>query len=56
MTDTFFKPGDAVSTPHAKGLILDIRPTPSGKWVFGVEDDNGEVNYFTSKALRLAQN
>ena len=46
MTDTAFKPGDDVFTPHARGTVIDIRPTPSGKWVFGVEDDNGEVSYF----------
>lgn len=55
MTDIFFKPGDAVSTPHSQGLVLDVRPTPSGKWVFGIEHESGEVTYFTSKALRLAQ-
>lgn len=55
MTDTTFKPGDDVFTPHAQGTVIDVRPTPAGKWVFGVEDDNGEVNYFTSKALRLTQ-
>jgi hypothetical protein len=35
--------------------VIDVRATPSGQWVFGVEDDNSEVKYFTSKALRLAQ-
>ena len=56
MTDTFFKPGDVVSTPHAHGTVIDVQATPSGKWVFGVEDDDGAVSYFTSKALRYAQN
>jgi len=56
MTDTFFKPGDVVSTPHAHGTVIDVQATPSGKWVFGVEDDEGAVGYFTSKALRHAQN
>jgi len=55
MTDTAFKPGDDVFTPRARGTIIDVRATPSGKWVFGVEDVNGEVGYFTNKALRLAQ-
>lgn len=55
MTDTAFKPGDDVFTPHTPGTVIDLRPTPSGKWIFGVEDDNGEVSYFTSRALRLAQ-
>ncbi|WP_425955752.1 hypothetical protein [Xylanimonas sp. McL0601] len=30
------------------------RATVSGKLVFGVEDADGEVTYFTEKALRLA--
>jgi len=55
MTDTAFKPGDVVSTPRARGTIVDVRPTPSGKWVFGVEDADGEVGYFTDRALRLEQ-
>ena len=54
MADSMYKPGDDVLTPHAQGTVIDIRPTPSGRWVFGVEDDNGEVGYFTSKALRPA--
>jgi hypothetical protein len=55
MTDTAFKPGDDVFTTHVRGTIIDVRATPSGKWVFGVEDVNGEVSYFTNRALRLAQ-
>ncbi len=55
MSDTAFKPGDDVLTPRARGIVIDVRPTPSGKWVFGVEDDSGEVGYFTSTALSLAQ-
>lgn len=55
MTDTSFKPGDDVFTPHARGTVIDVRATPSGKWVYGVEDDTGGVSYFTSRALRLAQ-
>lgn len=51
-----FKPGDDVSTPHARGTVVDVRATPSGTWVFGVEDADGAVGYFTAKALRLAQN
>jgi hypothetical protein len=32
--------------------VIDVRATPSGKWVFGVEDANGTVD--TARALRLA--
>lgn len=56
MTDSAFKPGDDVLTPRARGTVIDVRPTPSGKWVFGVEDATGEVGYFTDKALRRAEN
>lgn len=55
MTDTAFKLGDDVFTAQTRGTIIDVRATPSGKWVFGVEDVNGEVSYFTSRALRLTQ-
>lgn len=55
MTETAFKPGDDVVTPRARGTIIDVRATPSGKWVFGVEDADGEVGYYTGRALRLAQ-
>jgi hypothetical protein len=55
MTDTAFKPGDAVFTPRDPGTIIDVRATPSGKWVYGVEHDSGEVGYFTPRALQLAQ-
>ena len=54
MADTWFKPGDDVLTPTARGMVIDVRATPSGKWVFGVEDADGVVSYFTSGALRLA--
>jgi len=54
MTDAAFKPGDDVFTSRVRGTIIDVRPTPSGQWVFGVEDTNGEVNYYTEKALRPA--
>lgn len=54
MSDAFFKPGDDVSTPHGRGTVIDVQATPSGKWVFGVEDAEGAVSYFTSKALRIA--
>ena len=54
MSETMHKPGDAVATPHSRGTVIDVRPTPSGRWVFGVEDAEGVVGYFTSGALRLA--
>lgn len=50
-----FKPGDDVFTTDARGTVIDIRATPSGKWIFGVEDTNGGVSYFTERALRHAQ-
>ena len=55
MTDSVFKPGDDVFTTNARGIVIDVRATPSGKWVFGVEDARGEVNYFTAAALRPAR-
>ncbi|MFF2493490.1 hypothetical protein [Agromyces sp. NPDC058064] len=55
MSDTIFTPGAEVITPHGRGAIVDVRATPSGKFVFGVEDADGEVSYFTEKALRLVQ-
>lgn len=54
MGETFFKPGADVFTPRGRGAVVDVRATPSGKFIFGVEDANGEVSYFTEKALRLA--
>lgn len=54
MTDTAFTLGDDVFTPQARGIVIDVRSTPSGKWVFGVEDSDGAVGYFTSHALRRA--
>lgn len=55
MTAARFKPGDHVLTPHSRGVVIDVRPTPSGKWVFGVEDDDGEVKYFTPAGIRHAE-
>lgn len=54
MTDSAFKPGDDVFTPGARGIVVDVRATQSGKWIFGVEDTNGTVYYYTARALRLA--
>ena len=54
MTKITFRPGDAVVTPHSSGTIIDICATPSGQFIFGVEDSTGEVTYFTPKALQHA--
>jgi DNA polymerase II small subunit/DNA polymerase delta subunit B len=55
MSETIFTPGAEVLTTRGRGAVVDVRATPSGKFVFGVEDPSGEVTYFTEKALRLAQ-
>jgi hypothetical protein len=59
MADNSFTLGDNVLTNDAltnsvRGTIIDVRATPSGKWVYGVEDAGGAVSYFTGSALRLA--
>lgn len=53
MSSTIFTPGAEVITPRGRGAIVDVRATPSGKFVFGVEGADGEVTYFTERALRL---
>lgn len=55
MSTNLFTPGAAVVTARGRGNIVDVRATPSGKFVFGVEDAAGEVTYFTEKALQLEQ-
>jgi hypothetical protein len=55
MNTMAFTPGDDVLTPRGGGIVIDVRATPSGKWLFGVEDAAGEVTYFTAPALRLAE-
>ena len=42
-------------TSRGRGAVVDVRATASGKFVVGVEDADGEVSYFTEKALRLTQ-
>lgn len=42
-------------TTRGRGTVIDVRATPAGTFVIGVEDADGEVGYFTEKALRLAQ-
>lgn len=54
MNESLFTPGAEVISTRGGGVIVDVRATPSGKFVFGVEDADGEVSYFTEKALRLA--
>ena len=54
MAKTCFKPGDKVVTPRSVGTVIDVRPTPSGQFIFGVEDAAGEVTYFTFKGLQDA--
>lgn len=55
MSATIFTPGADVFTTRGRGTVVDVRATPSGKFVIGVEDASGEVSYFTEKALRPAQ-
>ena len=54
MTNATFKPGDDVMTPDGRGTVIDLRPAPSGSWIFGVEDADGRVAHFTVGALRHA--
>lgn len=55
MSDTLFTPGADVFTTSGRGAVVDVRPSATGKFIFGVENEAGEVSYFTEKALRLAQ-
>lgn len=55
MSETIFTPGADVLTTRGRGAVIDVLATPSGKFVIGVEDVNGEVSYFTEIALRLPQ-
>ncbi len=55
MSETVLTPGAEVVTPLGVGVVVDVRATPSGKFVVGVESENGEVSYFTERALRLAR-
>lgn len=48
-------PGATVATPKGSGVVVDVRATPTGAWVIGVEVTDGEVTYFTEAALRLAR-
>ncbi len=55
MSETTLTPGADVVTPRGRGTVVDIRATPSGRFVVGVEDVDGEVRYFTEQVLRLAR-
>lgn len=55
MSESIFTPGTEVVTPRGRGEVVDVRATPSGKFVIGVEEADGEVSYFTEKALRLVE-
>lgn len=52
MTKEKFKVGDEVFTTQSRGVIIDISATPSGQFIFGVENSDGEVTYFTPKGIR----
>ncbi len=53
MSESIFTPGAEVVTSRGRGTVVDMRATPSGNFVFGVEDADGEVVYFTERALQL---
>lgn len=55
MSESIFTPGVEVVTARGRGNVVDVRATPTGEFVFGVEDAEGEVTYFTEKGVRLAQ-
>jgi len=54
MSKSILTPGADVITTQGRGTVIDVRATPSGAFVIGVEDADGEVRYFTEKALQLA--
>jgi hypothetical protein len=54
MGTTIRTPGADVVTPRGRGVVVDVRAAPSGTFIVGVEDAEGEVSYFTEKVLRLA--
>jgi DNA polymerase II small subunit/DNA polymerase delta subunit B len=55
MSGSLFTPGTEVTTTRGRGEVVDVRAAPSGKFLVGVEDADGEVTYFTEKALRPAE-
>ncbi len=55
MSESIFSAGTEVIVGRERGTVIDVRVTPAGKWVFGVENSAGEVRYFTEKALRLPE-
>ncbi|GAA1160642.1 hypothetical protein [Ornithinicoccus hortensis] len=52
MSEKVFTPGSEVVTPRGRGTVVDVRATASGKFVIGVEVEDGEVRYFVEGALR----
>lgn len=52
MTKEKFRVGEEVFTTRSRGVIIDVCATPSGQFIFGVEDADGEVTYFTPKGIR----
>ncbi|WP_181156600.1 hypothetical protein [Microbacterium sp. MYb66] len=55
MTTPEYSIGDDVfPTGGVRGTVLEIRPLEGGEIVYGIEDTNGGVNYYTQRALRRA--
>jgi hypothetical protein len=56
MSKSIFTPGaDVLTATGTRGTVVDIRATPSGKFVIGVEDAIGEVTYIAERAIQLAE-
>ncbi|MCV0334078.1 hypothetical protein [Microbacterium sp.] len=43
---------DVLPESGARGTVLEVRPLDGGEIVYGVEDNNGSVKYYTQRALR----
>ncbi|WP_286721150.1 MULTISPECIES: hypothetical protein [unclassified Microbacterium] len=52
MTRSSLTPGTVVATPRGEGEVIDVRATPSGKFVVGVEIETGEVVHVTEGTAR----
>lgn len=55
MSTSIRTPGADVITSRGRGTVIDVGATPSGKFVIGVENADGEVHYFTERAVQLAE-